>query len=332
MELAIFGTPDGGLVVGEGPFETFPEPPAEGLAFYRNDFALSLAEPWFIPRGVSCLEPGESVEGLSDERPEVCWEEPEVETFAEVFGEVSQAIRSGSIEKSVPVMTARGLLTAGSCRQLLRALSTGRKSLRPYGWVEGDQGIVGLSPELLFRLEGGMLHTMALAGTARREESEAFRVDDKEIREHEFVAQTLLAKLSDLGSTTRHPRAVLDLEHLVHFHSGIDVELHQPLPVGRLVRLLHPTPALGPLPRTEETMARLIDWRNRLQCPTWFGAPFGLWKDGAFEALVGIRMVAWKENEVEIPSGCGVIEESRLVNEWRELRLKRESVRRIFDL
>ena len=94
----------------------------------------------------------------------------------------------------------------------------------------------------------------------------------------------------------------------------------------------HPTPALGPLPRTEETLSQLIGWRNRLQCPPWFGAPFGIWQDGVFEVLVAIRMVAWEQDQLLVPSGCGVIEESRLVNEWRELRLKREAVRAAFGL
>ena len=154
----------------------------------------------------------------------------------------------------------------------------------------------------------------------------------KEIREHEFVAQTLLAKLSDLGATTRRPREIMDLERLVHFHSGIDVELTNIESIDRLVRVLHPTPALGPLPRTEETMTQLLAWRARLDCPLWFGAPFGMWREGVFEALVAIRMVAWKGAELFVPSGCGVIEESRLVNEWRELRLKREAVRAAFGL
>jgi menaquinone-specific isochorismate synthase len=47
--------------------------------------------------------------------------------------------------------------------------------------------------------------------------------------------------------------------------------------------------------------------------------------------LVAIRMVAWKGDDFALPSGCGVIQESRLVNEWRELALKRDSVRDLFE-
>ncbi|MDB4127699.1 MAG: hypothetical protein QNK82_11345 [Akkermansiaceae bacterium] len=41
-------------------------------------------------------------------------------------------------------------------------------------------------------------------------------------------------------------------------------------------------------------MGLLTDWRERLGCLVEFGAPFGLLRDGDFEALVAIRMVAWE--------------------------------------
>ncbi|HBM77465.1 MAG TPA: hypothetical protein DD438_05090 [Verrucomicrobiales bacterium] len=332
MNAAVFRNPDGGLVVGSGPFERLSSPPDNGVAFYRNDFALSCSQPWFVPSNIEILEDGEVPDFLKGALPEIAWEEPEVEPFAEVFAEVSQAIRSGSIEKSVPVATAGGRLRKGSCKGLGSALARRNGPLRPYGWVDGDEGVVGLSPELLFGLNGGVLHTMALAGTARVEEREAFGADEKEIREHEFVAQTLLAKLSDLGKTIRHPRDIMELGPLVHYHSAIDVELRKKESIDRLISLLHPTPALGPLPRTAETLGDLVSWRRRLGCPRWFGAPFGLLTNGSFEVLVAIRMIRWQGPQLEMPSGCGVIEESRLVNEWRELRLKRESVRGVFGV
>ena len=74
-------------------------------------------------------------------------------------------------------------------------------------------------------------------------------------------------------------------------------------------------------------MDLLKEWRESLNCPPEFGAPFGLLRDGEFEALVAIRMIAWQGDDYFLPSGCGVIEESRLVNEWRELALKRSAVR-----
>ncbi|MFT7304604.1 MAG: menaquinone-specific isochorismate synthase, partial [Akkermansiaceae bacterium] len=198
------------------------------------------------------------------------------------------------------------------------------------GWIGEEGGFLGATPEVLFRYFDGRIYTMALAGTARSDERILFAIDDKEIREHEFVAQTLIAKLSDLGMVIRNERGILDLGKLIHFQTLIKVELYKYEEIKRLIERLHPTPALGPLPRTTATMDLLKDWRARLDCPVEFGAPFGLLRDGDFEALVAIRMVSWRGDEFSLPSGCGVIQESRLVSEWRELALKREAVRDLF--
>jgi len=324
MDRAVFGTRSGEVLVGSGPFTALPEPPLSGVAFYKNDFSLSVEKPWLVPDRIETLE-----KIPSRGRSSIKWEEPDSEGFAEVFREVSEAIGRGKIEKSVPVVTAKG---KGRCvpEDLLASLGELPGSLRPYGWIGENEGFLGATPEVLFRYFDGRIYTMALAGTARSDEKVLFAIDDKEIREHEFVAQTLMAKLSGLGMVMRRERGILDLGKLIHFQTLIKVELYKYEEIKTLIERLHPTPALGPLPRTDETMKLLQDWRERLDCPHEFGAPFGLLRDGDFEALVAIRMVAWKGDEFLLPSGCGVIQESRLVNEWRELALKRESVRELF--
>lgn len=324
MERAVFGTRSGEVLVGYGPFTAYAEPPHGGVAFYKNDFSLSVAKPWLVPDRVEVLEKSPPAGEV-----DLKWNEPDPAGFAEVFREVTGAISRGVIEKSVPVVTARG---RGSCDPdaLLASLLKLPKALRPYGWIGEEGGFLGATPEVLFRYFDGRIYTMALAGTARSDERMLFAIDDKEIREHEFVAQTLIAKLSDLGMVIRSERDILDLGKLIHFQTLIKVELYQYEKTQTLIERLHPTPALGPLPRTTETMSLLTEWRERLNCPVEFGAPFGLLRDGEFEALVAIRMVAWKENDFFLPSGCGVIQESRLVNEWRELALKRSSVSNLF--
>jgi len=326
MERAVFGTRHGEIIVGHGPFTSLAEPPLTGVAFYRNDFSLSLEKPWLVPARVEVLPK------VPDEKQgPIHWTEPDPSGFTEIFREVSDAIGQGLIEKSVPVVTMKG---AGkvSPDALLSRLQGLPSAMRPYGWIGDDEGFLGATPEVLFRYFDGRIYTMALAGTARKEERVLFSLDEKEIREHEFVAQTLIAKLSDLGMVMRDVRGILDLDQLVHFQTLIKVELYKHEEIETLIRRLHPTPALGPLPRTGETMKMLSGWRERLEAPAEFGAPFGLLRDGEFEALVAIRMIAWNGRECFLPSGCGVIEESRLVNEWRELGLKRDAVLKIFGI
>ena len=329
-EIAFMKAGDGPYVVGFGPFKEFATAPESGTAFYCNDFTLSNSRPWRVPAEVIEVESLDEI-GFTAAPMEIVWDDLEPEGFARVFAEINEMINRGMIEKSVPVAAECGRVI-GSGEAMIGNMSRLGAPFYSYGWSEGDHGFCGGTPELLFELDGRQLNTMALAGTAKEDERDVFAVDAKEIREHEFVAQTLVAKLSDIGHVKRGDRSIMDLGQLVHFHTSIEVELLASRGIDDLIRRLHPTPALGPLPRTAETLEMLAEWRERLSCPAHFGAPFGLLVDGVFRSVVAIRGVHWQGDQLAIPSGCGVIEASRLVNEWRELRLKREAVKTIFGL
>ena len=322
--MALFGLPDDRRVIGYGPFTKSSQCPTDGIAFYRNDFGLTHEQPWLIPSRWEVLSANEiSAPSL----PQIEWQTPDASSFAQVFQDISLAIRKGVFEKTVPVSVEHGQCINGDLSALMHAFARVPAPKISYAWIEEYRGFSGATPELLFALKGRSLETMALAGTARSEEREILAVDEKEIREHEFVAQSLVAKLADLGALIRHERSILDLGPIVHFQTLIDVALEDGISVDALLRKLHPTPALGPLPRTKETMQLLLGWRQLLGCPAEFGAPFGLWFEDTFRAVVAIRGIWWENDRVMLPAGCGVIEPSRMVNEWRELRLKRDAVK-----
>ena len=324
---------DGSVVLGHGPFTQSADPPESGVAFYIQDFALRGRTPWQTPSRVERI----STDELRDRFVDVCpqefdWQTLDATLFSEVFQEVMSCIHAGVFEKTVPVVTESGTSMLSPGIAIAAAMTRQKAPLYSYGWAHGEHGFAGATPELLFSLNGNHLETMALAGTARSEDQEVFAVDEKEIREHEYVAQTLVSKLLELGRVERLPREILDLGSIVHFLTTINLTLSSIQGAEVLLKKLHPTPALGPLPRTMETLGRLLDWRARLDCPESFGAPFGLWDEGRFDAIVAIRGIWWDGNRMMLPAGCGVIEASRLVNEWRELRLKREAVKRFLKL
>lgn len=319
---------DCSVVVGYGDFTAVSELPVDGVAFYKSDFSSENTHPWLVPARWERLTSHGFVEKFgSGKVPDIQWDTPDAMPFSEVFQDVMTSIRQGIIEKTVPVVTERGRSDEPMMAGAIAAMARQSAPLHSYGWVSDEDGFAGATPELLFSLKGRSLETMALAGTARQDDEAVFGVDEKEIREHEYVAQTLVAKLADLGVLKRREREILSLGTIVHFLTGIAVTLESEQEPQRLLRRLHPTPALGPLPRTDQTMAMLAAWREHLDCPKEFGAPFGLWDNGEFEAVVAIRGLWWEGNKVSLPAGCGVIEASRLVNEWRELRLKREAVK-----
>lgn len=319
---------DGSVVVGHGPFQELVEPPAGGVAFYTRDFASPSGTPWKIPARHEVTTASAFASRFSSlPAPDCQWLAPDAGPFSAVFQEVMAAIRSGVFEKTVPVVVERGTCGSPAGHSIMAAMARQPSPLCSYGWVEGERGFAGATPELLLSLQQQRLETMALAGTAKREDREVFAVDEKEIREHEYVAQTLVSKLQGLGNPQRQKREILDLGSIVHFLTLIGVDLDRTETPDKLIERLHPTPALGPLPRTKDTLALLLGWRDQLDCPKEFGSPLGVWDHGRFDAVVAIRGIWWDGTQLSLPAGCGVIEASRLVNEWRELRLKRDAVK-----
>lgn len=146
------------------------------------------------------------------------------------------------------------------------------------------------------------------------------------------MAGSILSRLSPCGSVSRTPPPGAESRHADPLRHLPDAGGGPPLPPDHWIRLLHPTPALGSQPRTEETLAQLDDWRSRLRCPPHFGAPFGLLLDGDFFCLVGIRSMYWQGRRLALCTGGGVVASSTLTHEWRELKLKRETVRHSFHL
>ena len=327
---ALIKHPSAGLLLGEGPFRESAVPPESGAAFYVNTFRLDDPLPWKIPAALHSLpEP----EGELPPAPEIRWEAPSPDAYAQVFTEIMEQIASGRLVKSVPATPQFGELQPPHVPQELIRRAFGSSPFHyPYAWWTEKEGFCGASPETLFHQQGRRLTTMALAGTARPEDEGVFINDDKEIREHEIVAGSILSRLSPCGSVSRTPRRVLNLGTLIHFVTYLTLEADRPLPPDHWIRLLHPTPALGSQPRTEETLAQLDDWRSRLRCPPHFGAPFGLLLDRDFFCLVGIRSMYWQGRGLALCTGGGVVASSTLTHEWRELKLKRETVRHSFHL
>tara|TARA_R110002096_G_scaffold16106_29_gene55196 strand:- start:12948 stop:13964 length:1017 start_codon:yes stop_codon:yes gene_type:complete len=333
-DYAFLKTDSGQFVCGFGPFSESATPCESGVAFYVNDFELSDPRPWKIPARFEMtpdLEPVKNEVANQDE-PQIEWQTLQNGLFQNVYEDIMQDIRSGLLEKSVPVLTERGRLLKGNLETLIHSVDHLPAPYFSYGFRLGASGCIGASPELLFALHGHQLTTMALAGTAPTSQETRFEKDEKEINEHEFVAEYLIQKLGGLGIVDREPRKLLTLGTIAHFHSPIHVDLEQPQELDSLIRLMHPTPALGSFPRNKVALGKLKTYRAQLKAPPRFGAPFGVWVEGAFHAVVAIRNISWHDEDVFLPSGVGVVRKSVFENEWRELELKRNAVRETLGL
>jgi menaquinone-specific isochorismate synthase len=217
--------------------------------------------------------------------------------------------------------------------------NTHKVPVNVYGLWDEREGILGATPEILFqRLSNDLsrLKTFALAGTRFHQSSTPLLEDSKELQEHRWVVEGISHSLEKFGQLTCEKTRELILPQLSHLFTPIEVVLnahwHDQSPVelfNELVRSLHPTPALGAFPR-EAGMQWLRSYRT-LQDRMRSGAPFGiLGQDGSQLCLVSIRNIQWKNSQIFVGAGCGVIAESQLDRESAELLAKIRSIQRIF--
>lgn len=325
-------------LVGRGPFQRATAVSPAQTAFYINTFDLSDPRPWRIPAETWEIDEPTVAPTLDPLTVPLTWQPPDRASFEAVFQEIVDGLCAQRWQKAVPAVPESAAFAPADLPRLWRhwaehlLAQSGSGLHQPFFFRENGCGFAGLSPETLFTLHGRTLRTMALAGTARPAEMETFAHDAKQIREHEMVVAMLRDQLSAWGRLTLHPREVLDLGGLIHFLTRFEVELTQPLAAEDIIRSLHPTPALGILPRTPGNLATLHHWRRRLGTPAHFAAPFGVQWQGSLHIAAAIRGVWWNNEHLWLPAGCGLVEGSELDHEWRELSLKRHWVKQALGL
>lgn len=321
-----------GVFSATGPFVRAAAPPDQGTAFYVNDFALSDAEPWRIASG----EPETAVSTAVP--PVIAWEAPSREIFRVVFDELMEAVRARAILKAVPAATTSGTVREGDLaawmRHILRRPQHEPQGL-PFAWMDGEAGFGGFTPEILFQLDGSRLTTMALAGTTDAAHAADLTERPKLGREHAVVVDEIQRRLATLGAVKTGKREVVRQGTMRHLRTSLEVTLAE-APVGAalndIIRLLHPTPALGISPCTDSSISLLNRCRAKMDTPAIFGAPFGVaWPGGAL-FVVAIRGVFWNGDHVSLPAGGGLVAGSEFDAEWEELELKRAWVRRALGL
>ncbi len=196
--------------------------------------------------------------------------------------------------------------------------------------------VAGASPELLVKLDSGVLETHPIAGTRPRGDGEEdirleeeLLSDEKELAEHIMLID--LAR-NDLGSiavpgTVRVP-VVMDVEkysHVQHIVSRVEAQARPGL--GFHEALKHTLPAGtvsgAPKPRAMEIIAMLED---KPRGP--YAGGVGVTAGNAGEAAITIRSFWTTESGLEIRAGAGIVYDSKPEREYMETEYKLEAIKR----
>lgn len=309
-------------------------------AFYFSDFFCKSSHPWiqfdaWLEISHSDLYDQLQLLGAEDNFEDNslnCEWKIEVSQFKAAFDELMQSLQDGCLQKAVPYVFAKTTQLMHKKRlvvSLLKALSTLKYNKGfLYGFWGENQGILGVTPELLFSHSIHMpkqVQTMALAGTSKYAES--FIDNAKERFEHQCVVQGICESLHSLGSVDVGEIQLYPLKDLFHLMTPIELKLNQYFDFEEMVNRLHPTPALGAFP-VEKGKEWLIQY-DRHTPRYFYGAPIGFQylQKGLSQCFVGIRNVQWNEKGMFIGAGCGVVNQSIFEKEWQEIQLKTQATR-----
>ncbi|HEX2722912.1 MAG TPA: isochorismate synthase [Gemmatimonadaceae bacterium] len=198
-----------------------------------------------------------------------------------------------------------------------------------FGYWRGETAFIGASPERLVRLDGRNLSASSLAGTAKRgatdrEDAEVAAMllaSEKNAIEHTFVRDSLVAELGKVCDdvTADAAPSLMSMAHVHHLHTNVTGRLRFDHSLLDVVGLLHPTPAVGGMPR--EAAIRFID-RHECLDRGWYSAPFGWIGRGGGEFAVALRCGVIAGEEAVLFAGCGIVAGSDPDHELAESALK----------
>jgi menaquinone-specific isochorismate synthase len=183
---------------------------------------------------------------------------------------------------------------------------------------------------MLVSLRGRRVRADCLAGTARRggtpEEDErigaALLADEKERREHAFVARGIEESLAPFSANVHHPDepGLRRMANVQHLHTPIEATTDGDRHVLELVEALHPTAATAGLPR-QEALA-LIREQEPFSRGWYAGAIGWIDADGGGEFAVALRSGLLREDVATLYAGCGIVTGSQAEREWVESEIK----------
>lgn len=188
---------------------------------------------------------------------------------------------------------------------------------------------LGASPEKLAAVQGNVLTTDALAGSAPRGQNEVEELllaknlltNHKERLEHQVVVDFIRCRLSQLELEPELlPTQLLQLTNIQHLHTPIQANLPEHLHLLDLVAALHPTPAMAGFP--QQVACDYIQ-RHETFSRSRYAGPVG-WVDleGNGEFAVGIRSAIIQDATARLFAGAGVVAGSQPAQEFAEVQLK----------
>lgn len=225
---------------------------------------------------------------------------------------------------------------------LYRALRGLNPSPYMYCLNLGEFHIVGSSPEILTRLEDGVITVRPIAGTRRRgyteEEDRALEVellaDPKELAEHLMLidlGRNDTGRVAQVGSVELTEKMLVErYSHVMHIVSNVVGELRPGMTAIDVLRATFPAGTVSGAPKIRAM--EIIDELEPVKRGIYSGAVGYLSWNGNMDTAIAIRTAVIKDKTLHIQAGAGVVADSIPALEWKETMNKGRAIFRAVSM
>jgi anthranilate synthase component 1 len=241
------------------------------------------------------------------------------EQYYEAVETIKEYVLAGDVMQVVPSQRM-SLPFASPPLDLYRALRNLNPSPYMYFLDLEDFHIVGSSPEILARLEEGVVTVRPLAGTrprGRSEEEDAaleeeLLADPKEIAEHLMLidlGRNDVGRIADIGSVELTDKmAVEKYSHVMHIVSNVTGDLSAGKSAVDVLRASLPAGTLSGAPKIRAM--EIIDELEPVKRGVYGGAVGYISWQGDMDTAIAIRTAVIKDQVLYIQAGGGVVADS----------------------
>ncbi|MBV1919172.1 MAG: anthranilate synthase component I [Pseudomonadales bacterium] len=220
--------------------------------------------------------------------------------------------------------------------QLYRALRCLNPSPYMYFMNMGDFHIVGSSPEILARVEEGIVTVRPIAGTRRRGKNmdddiameKELLADPKEIAEHLMLidlGRNDVGRIADIGTVDLTDKMVVErYSHVMHIVSNVEGRLLEGKGPIDVLRATFPAGTLSGAPKIRAM--EIINDIEPVKRGVYGGAIGYLSWHGDMDTAIAIRTAVIKDNQLYIQAGAGVVADSIPKLEWKETNNKARAI------
>jgi anthranilate synthase component 1 len=276
---------------------------------------------------------------------------------AQASGEIASNFRRADFEAAVE--TAREYIFAGDAFQIVPsqrfstpialdpfAIYRGLRTVNPSPYMffleVGDIALVGGSPEMLVKVQGGEVEMHPIAGTRPRGDSpgedarlaDELLSDPKERAEHVMLVdlgRNDIGRVCEVGTVrVKELMTVRHYSHVMHIESSVVGRLAEGRRASDALRATFPAGTLSGAPKIRAM--EIIDELEPTKRGPYGGAVGYIGFDGDLDTCITIRTIVCKDGVAHVQAGAGIVADSVPATEYEETQNKAAALFRAIEV